>query len=458
MRKYFLVNLFLLVFCSSSEAQLLNKLKNKVSNAVNNAADKNANKAIDKTVTQPIDEAADKALEKKETSPKKEDKKPAEQASTRSTTKPSNDAQPVPTQADANYPPLNMSPELNVVNRPSCLAIDSKDNLFVIDADGIIRIAPDGSMKRVSGTRASNIVIDAKDNIYLGYRGTIQRLLFDKNGNSKMEYMAGDDNYDGAQDGDYKSAKFKGFSHMAVDKNGVIYIADNAGFLISRTLGEKSGKVYNEPGVPAKLDRSSYWYYIRKVSNGQVSSLKDAKGNYVMLMNVAGMAVDDDGNIVYSGGGFSRAIQKLDVSDLSWSTIAGKPYKREWCPVYITGDTSKAELFDPGFILLDKKGAVVFSDNRNHRITKIERGIVSTLAGSGVIEECSANMGGRAKEGHKDGKAAGSLFNFPKQMVYDSKDNLFIIDSKNSVIRKLSPDGMVSSYTPFDRSKADISN
>ncbi len=171
---------------------------------------------------------------------------------------------------------------------------------------------------------------------------------------------------------------------------------------------------------------------------------------------MTGMDIDRDGNIIYSGGGFSRAVRKLNLQTRQISTIAGKPYKREWCPVYVTGDTSKAELFDPGFPLADAKGDIIYTDNRNHRITKISKGKVSTLAGNNVIQECGANIGGRAHEGHQDGKAATALFNFPKSMAYDSKGNLYILDKENAIVRKLSPEGIVTSFTPFDPAKARI--
>ena len=71
---------------------------------------------------------------------------------------------------------------------------------------------------------------------------------------------------------------------------------------------------------------------------------------------------------------------------------------------------------------------------------------VSTLAGNSIIDPCGQNIGGRAQEGYKDGKALAALFNFPKGIAYDSKGNLFIADMNNHCIRKLSPDGIVTTF------------
>lgn len=218
-------------------------------------------------------------------------------------------------------------------------------------------------------------------------------------------------------------------------------------------VGNNSGKWRMEPR-PKGNKHQANWYYVRKLSNDRVSAVKDAEGKYILLNNVTGMAVDREGNILFAGGGYSRAIQKLDVSDHTFSTVAGKPYKREWCPVYTPGDTAKAELFDPGLMIWDKSGGIVYSDNRSHRITSIGNGSVTTLAGNNIIDPCSQNIGGRAQENHKDGPVAKALFNFPKGLAYDSKGNLYIADMNNNCIRKLSPDGIVSTFTPFDRTNA----
>jgi len=51
-----------------------------------------------------------------------------------------------------------------------------------------------------------------------------------------------------------------------------------------------------------------------------------------------------------------------------------------------------------------------------------------------------------AQEGNKDGKALTALFYSPQGMAYDSRENLYIADMGNHCIRKLSPDGMVTTF------------
>jgi hypothetical protein len=81
-----------------------------------------------------------------------------------------------------------------------------------------------------------------------------------------------------------------------------------------------------------------------------------------------------------------------------------------------------------------------------NRIIKVANNKVTTVAGNSLIQPCGSNMAGRSKEGYKDGNAATALFNFPEKvrLAIDSKDNIYILDLGNNAIRKLTPEGMVS--------------
>ena len=93
-----------------------------------------------------------------------------------------------------------------------------------------------------------------------------------------------------------------------------------------------------------------------------------------------------------------------------------------------------------------QNGEIVVADQRINRLIKIASGRVSTLAGGNIIDPCSQNIAGRSQEGNRDGKALTALFNFPKGMAYDSKGDLYIADMHNHAIRKLPPDGIVSTF------------
>jgi hypothetical protein len=141
----------------------------------------------------------------------------------------------------------------------------------------------------------------------------------------------------------------------------------------------------------------------------------------------------------------SRCIKKITQAGVV-TTVAGQCGKRFSNPVYKEGDIKTAELMTPLDIAFSKKGDLYFSDLRLHRIIKIADGRVSTVAGNSEIDMTHANIMGYAKEGYVDGKAKLALFNFPQAIAFDSKGNLFIVDQGNQCIRKLSTDGMISTF------------
>ncbi|MHC1707197.1 MAG: T9SS type A sorting domain-containing protein [Bacteroidales bacterium] len=101
---------------------------------------------------------------------------------------------------------------------------------------------------------------------------------------------------------------------------------------------------------------------------------------------------------------------------------------------YLDGPAYQARFNSPSDIWADPVSDVVYvCDFQNQRIRKIENGIVSTIAGSG-------------QAGYLDGPADSARFNYPRGICRDNLGNLYIGDSWNHRIRKISPDGIVSTY------------
>jgi hypothetical protein len=97
-------------------------------------------------------------------------------------------------------------------------------------------------------------------------------------------------------------------------------------------------------------------------------------------------------------------------------------------------------------MIVNRRGEIIVADQRLNRVMNIADGRVATIAGGNIIDPCSQNIAGRSQEGNRDGKALTALFHMPKGMAYDSKGNLYIADMYNHSIRRLSPDGMVTTF------------
>ncbi len=101
-------------------------------------------------------------------------------------------------------------------------------------------------------------------------------------------------------------------------------------------------------------------------------------------------------------------------------------------PGFVDGDTSIAQFNEPFGICLDQEGNLYLADAQNHCIRKIStEGIVSTYAGTGL-------------EGHMDGEASEAQFNQPINICFDDKGNMYVSDFINQRIRKISSNMIVT--------------
>ncbi|HTB26222.1 MAG TPA: SMP-30/gluconolactonase/LRE family protein, partial [Puia sp.] len=83
-------------------------------------------------------------------------------------------------------------------------------------------------------------------------------------------------------------------------------------------------------------------------------------------------------------------------------------------------------------IAVDEHGNLYVADSRNNRIRKISTdGVVTTVAGNGLA-------------GSADGKGDSASFFYPEAVTVDKNGNLYVADTHNSLIRKISPEGIVT--------------
>ena len=98
----------------------------------------------------------------------------------------------------------------------------------------------------------------------------------------------------------------------------------------------------------------------------------------------------------------------------------------------LNGYRANASFSNPMGIALDSEGTIYTADSQNNLIRKINsKGIVTTLAGSG-------------KTGNEDGKGEEASFFYPTALTVDKKGNVFVADTHNNLIRKISSEGVVT--------------
>ena len=113
---------------------------------------------------------------------------------------------------------------------------------------------------------------------------------------------------------------------------------------------------------------------------------------------------------------------KASISEFAGAGVSGS----------LNGTALTSQFSDPFGVVIDHHGNVVVSDaGDNNQIRRITPdGIVSVFAGT--------------SEGYVNGAAASAAFNTPSGLAVDADDNLYVADTGNNVIRKISSDGIVS--------------
>ncbi len=87
-------------------------------------------------------------------------------------------------------------------------------------------------------------------------------------------------------------------------------------------------------------------------------------------------------------------------------------------------------------LAFDSAGNLYISDTNNHRIRKVNSsGIITTVAGNG-----SQGFSG------DNGPATSAMLNYPEGIAVDAAGNLYIADSSNQRIRKVTPAGIISTF------------
>jgi YVTN family beta-propeller protein len=141
--------------------------------------------------------------------------------------------------------------------------------------------------------------------------------------------------------------------------------------------------------------------------------------------NPIGVAVDANGN-VYVADIYNHRIRKITGTGLV-TTLAGSGNAG-----YTDGTGTGADFSFPFCVAVDGNSNVYVADYGNNRIRKITAdGVVTTLAGSGAA-------------GSNNGTGTGASFNGPDGVCVDGSGNVYVADANNSLIRKITPAGVVT--------------
>jgi len=307
-------------------------------------------------------------------------------------------------------------------NAPAALAVDGFGNLYVADSGNhtIRMITTGGVVSTLAGAVGSpgsadgtgllaafsnpqGGAVDLSGNVYVADTGnhTIRMISA-----GVVSTLAGSAGLRGSLDGTGTAARFSDPTGLAVDINGIAYVADYFSSIVRKIT--PGGVVSTFAGTAEE------W--------GNV----DGTGAIARFSGPTGVAVDGFGNVRVADNA-NNTIRKITPGGLV-STLAGTGVD-----IGSADGTAAARFNLPYAMAQDGNGNLYVSDWDNHTIRKITPGgLVSTLAGTPVIP------------GSADGTGSAASFKNPSGVGLDGSGNIYVVDAGNNTVRMVTPAGVVS--------------
>jgi sugar lactone lactonase YvrE len=305
------------------------------------------------------------------------------------------------------------------------LTADKSGNLYVLDGGQLVRIAKDTTVTTLAGGAAvtdggsndgsgkaarfsnpSMLATDQGGNIYIVDTGN--QTIRKSTPAGVVSTLAGEAELAGAADGTGSAARFAFIEGMVFDPAGNLFVAD--------TQNNTIRKVTPDAAVTTFAGRAGVW------------GSDDGTGSAARFWEPAGMAIDSAGNLLVADM-FNNLVRKISPAG-----VVSTPAR----PTFMDGGSyaMAAHYFQPRGVAVDANGNMLVADTGNNVIRKVDRnGAGTTLAGY------NSGLAGSA-----DGTGSAARFYMPFRVICDSAGNVYVADAFNHTIRKITPAGVTTTF------------
>jgi len=200
---------------------------------------------------------------------------------------------------------------------------------------------------------------------------------------------------------------------------------------VTITVNNKTSKgpifTYGSADAAAEFEYITSTYAGSGIAGNTLGALLEAQ-----FTTLEGVAIDEStGDLILADRG-NQIIKRIKKNGTQVELVSGIKGAGT-----VNGSLDIAKFNNPYKVAVDKIGNIYTVDNGGARIRKIDiaANLVSTFAGP---------TGATVTTGFLDGASTAARFNVPIDAVVDNNGNVYVADANNSAIRKIRPDGTVS--------------
>lgn len=349
---------------------------------------------------------------------------------------------------------------------PKDLVASAAGDLFVLDGPTIRRVTPQGAVTLFAGSYFNNgttdgtgsaasfftpraLTIDPSGNLYVAESKTIRMVT----PGGVVTTLAGKANTSGYGDGVGAAATFTDIYDLTYTSSGDLLVADGSTIRRVSTAGVVTTWASSLTiSVRALVELANgdilaaHPYGISKVLAGGTSILvagsasynstfADGVGTSAGFLGLSQMHLSPSGDLLVSDyHAIRRVTPAFDVKTVAGSASYG----------YVDGDGGNGFSINQwGWAVADALGNLYFTQRAAYSADATDP-VVRKMTPAGVVSTIAGVAGSM---GTTDGTGKDARFRHPQRLLLDAEGNLLVVDRGNKNIRKVTPEGVVTTVT-----------